>query len=69
MNALQINRHRTSDQSSKEALRAHIDRLSLEMQREFVEVALQLIAARRLPSEVAVTYASYMAMRRHTLTH
>jgi hypothetical protein len=66
MQTRQINRHRTVDQSPKEGLRAHIDELSLEMQREFVEVALQLIAARPLfqEIEVVINLPPCMAMRR-----
>jgi hypothetical protein len=40
------NPYRRNDVESKEALRAHVDQLSPDKQREFVAVALQLISER-----------------------
>lgn len=56
MQTIQINRHRTSDLSAKEELRAHIDQLSLEMQCQFVAVALKLIANRPALNDVPLHY-------------
>jgi hypothetical protein len=53
MLALQINRHRRSNMTPKQALRAHFDRMSPEKRREFIDSALQLIAERILLDEVA----------------
>ncbi len=48
---LQIKRQRDTNVDPKQVLRAHIDQLSLDRQREFVAIAFQLIAARSNMSE------------------
>jgi hypothetical protein len=71
MNELVINGYRAADQSSREALRAHVEQLSLEMQREFVNIAMKLLATRPAPCEVEIvdTDPSHMAMRRRLIQH
>lgn len=69
MNTLQINCHRTADLSAKEALRAHIEQLSLEMQQEFVALALQLIAARPTPCEVELPAYQSLPVRMRPISH
>jgi hypothetical protein len=69
MNAPQINRHRTADLSPKEVLRAHIEQLSLDMQREFVAIALQLIAARPTPCEVDLPAYQPIVARKFSVRH
>ncbi len=43
---LQIKRQRDTTVDSKQALRAHVDRLPSDKQREFIAVAFQLIGER-----------------------
>jgi len=47
MPAVMIKRTRTSSADPKQVLRAYIDRLPLDKQREFVMSAFQLMSARR----------------------
>jgi hypothetical protein len=67
MLALQINRHRRSHMTPKQALRAHFDQMSPEKRREFVDLAMQLIAERTLMDEVAdeVDAIQFLQGRRH----
>jgi hypothetical protein len=53
MLALQLNRHRRSHITPKQALRAHFERMSPDKRREFIDAALQLIAERIFLDEVA----------------
>jgi hypothetical protein len=69
MTALQITRHNASELSPKEALRAQIDMLSLDKQREFVAAALQLIAARQLLSDMGAGYDQSLPARKRTIKH
>jgi hypothetical protein len=69
MNAQQINRHRTGKLSPKEALRAHIDQLSLEKQREFIAAALQLIIARPTLCEVEIPAYQPVPARKRIVIH
>lgn len=59
---LLIKRQRYFNVDHKQALRAHIDQLPLDKQREFVATAFQLIAERTGMSE-AKTRASYQQSR------
>jgi hypothetical protein len=71
MNATMLNRRRTVDQSPKETLRAYIEELSLEMQLEFITVALQLIANRPATCEILITPANpfHLTMRTRIIGH
>ena len=51
---LQIKRQRATEADPKQVLRAHVDRLPPDKQREFIAVALQLIAKRTSMSEVRI---------------
>lgn len=46
MRPLQIRRWRNPNIDPKQALRMHVDRLAIDQQRLFVEMALQLISSR-----------------------
>jgi hypothetical protein len=46
MHPLQIKRSRNTSNDPRKNLRAHVDQLPIEQQREFVALAFQLIVAR-----------------------
>jgi hypothetical protein len=52
---LQIKRQRSSNVDHKQVLRAYVDQLPLDKQREFVSLAFQLIAARSGMSQVEMS--------------
>ncbi len=54
MNTLKIKRQSVTNVDPKQALRAHVDLLPPQKQREFVASALQLIAKRTATSEAKV---------------
>jgi len=58
MSTLSINRHSTTKFSPKDALRRHIEQLSLDQQWDFIVYALGLIAARPLLREAEVVIDS-----------
>jgi hypothetical protein len=62
MSPLQIKRQRNANVDPKQVLRAHIDQLPVEKQREFITSAFQLMAERTRISE-ANTGASYQRFR------
>lgn len=64
-------RYHTMPRSPKEVLRAHVDQLSPAQQREFIAVALELIAARDLLDEVEDTVARIQPLSAplHTVIH
>jgi hypothetical protein len=59
---LKIKRQRDTEVDPKQVLRAHVDRLPPDKQREFIAVAFQLIAKRTDMSEPE-TRASYHQFR------
>jgi hypothetical protein len=67
MFAFLINRHRRHSQSAKESLRAHIDQLSFEEQRQFVLSALQLMAARPQLQAAEAPIGQRLIMRRRSM--
>jgi hypothetical protein len=54
MSSLQIKRKHDTNDDPKQVLRAHIDRLPPEKQREFIASALQLMAERTRMSEAKI---------------
>jgi hypothetical protein len=58
---LQIKRQRATTVDPKQVLRAHIDQLPLDKQREFVATAFQLIAKRTGISDAEIKASSQQA--------